>query len=93
MLNILKKCKNYNNLIGRNEIKSELIKLAQTMDDRFIVFVGSQGTDKEAWADALASNLLCENPREDGACLAVSYTHLTLPTIAAECRSRWSPYH
>ena len=23
----------------------------------------------------------------------VSYTHLTLPTIAAECRSRWSPYH
>ena len=25
--------------------------------------------------------------------IAVSYTHLTLPTIAAECRSRWSPYH
>ena len=24
---------------------------------------------------------------------AVSYTHLTLPTIAAECRSRWSPDH
>ena len=24
---------------------------------------------------------------------AVSYTHLTLPTIAAECRYRWSPYH
>ena len=24
---------------------------------------------------------------------AVSYTHLTLPTIAAECRSRWSRYH
>ena len=24
---------------------------------------------------------------------SVSYTHLTLPTIAAECRSRWSPYH
>ena len=23
----------------------------------------------------------------------VSYTHLTLPTIAAECRSRWSPYN
>ena len=23
---------------------------------------------------------------------AVSYTHLTLPTILA-CRSRWSPYH
>ena len=22
----------------------------------------------------------------------VSYTHLTLPTIVRECRSRWSPY-
>ena len=24
---------------------------------------------------------------------AVSYTHLTLPTMLAQCRSRWSPYH
>ena len=24
---------------------------------------------------------------------AVSYTHLTLPTTASQCRSRWSPYH
>ena len=24
---------------------------------------------------------------------AVSYTHLTLPTILGLCRSRWSPYH
>ena len=24
---------------------------------------------------------------------AVSYTHLTLPTIRHRCRSRWSPYH
>ena len=24
---------------------------------------------------------------------AVSYTHLTLPTIHVESRSRWSPYH
>ena len=23
----------------------------------------------------------------------VSYTHLTLPTMLAQCRSRWSPYH
>ena len=23
----------------------------------------------------------------------VSYTHLTLPTTSALCRSRWSPYH
>ena len=25
--------------------------------------------------------------------LAVSYTHLTLPTNRVVCRSRWSPYH
>ena len=25
--------------------------------------------------------------------MAVSYTHLTLPTICLTCRSRWSPYH
>ena len=25
--------------------------------------------------------------------IAVSYTHLTLPTMLAQCRSRWSPYH
>ena len=25
--------------------------------------------------------------------IAVSYTHLTLPTICLTCRSRWSPYH
>ena len=25
--------------------------------------------------------------------MAVSYTHLTLPTTARRCRSRWSPYH
>ena len=25
--------------------------------------------------------------------LAVSYTHLTLPTKLILCRSRWSPYH
>ena len=24
---------------------------------------------------------------------AVSYTHLTLPTMIIRCRSRWSPYH
>ena len=25
--------------------------------------------------------------------IPVSYTHLTLPTMLAQCRSRWSPYH
>ena len=29
----------------------------------------------------------------NGGAEAVSYTHLTLPTILRSCRSRWSPYH
>ena len=29
---------------------------------------------------------------KDGS-IAVSYTHLTLPTTCTRCRSRWSPYH
>ena len=33
--------------------------------------------------------LMSQHPQLD----AVSYTHLTLPTIHVECRSRWSPYH
>ena len=28
-----------------------------------------------------------------GSSMAVSYTHLTLPTSKPKCRSRWSPYH
>ena len=32
-------------------------------------------------------------PTKEPTMSTVSYTHLTLPTIAAECRSRWSPYH
>ena len=31
--------------------------------------------------------------REKETITSVSYTHLTLPTSLAECRSRWSPYH
>ena len=36
----------------------------------------------QGWVD------LCKGWQE-----SVSYTHLTLPTIATPCRSRWSPYH
>ena len=38
----------------------------------------------------------CDLPRQTmnpGGAVAVSYTHLTLPTSAVACRSRWSPDH
>ena len=55
----------------------------------------------------LARSLECTNPDLDedfvefyketcekiSSLLPVSYTHLTLPTMASVCRSRWSPYH
>ena len=37
--------------------------------------------------------VITELPYQVNKSAPVSYTHLTLPTIAAECRSRWSPYH
>ena len=33
------------------------------------------------------------NRMSDAEVIAVSYTHLTLPTTVQGCRSRWSPYH
>ena len=39
-----------------------------------------------SWQDTVKSVFL------DRVIIAVSYTHLTLPTNR-ECRSRWSPYH
>ena len=34
-----------------------------------------------------------KNARRIDTTTTVSYTHLTLPTTARRCRSRWSPYH
>ena len=41
----------------------------------------------------IVEECLTFSPSLPNSSMPVSYTHLTLPTIAAECRSRWSPYH
>ena len=46
---------------------------------------GHSSDGSELWLN----HIVVAGPEQE----AVSYTHLTLPTIAAECRSRWSPYH
>ena len=62
-----------------------------------------EGGNPEGWEQITPAEvpeiaaMVPENVRQDGTFTIganpVSYTHLTLPTIAAECRSRWSPYH
>ena len=53
---------------------------------------GARG--QEGGAPPMYSAPAPENlPNNPGNRLAVSYTHLTLPTIHVECRSRWSPSH
>ena len=46
--------------------------------------------------NALTASLAFEHAADNirvNAVATVSYTHLTLPTSAVACRSRWSPYH
>ena len=61
---------------------------------------GMQGREKDVVILSLVRSndeqqvgFLHDSRRLNVAMTPVSYTHLTLPTIAAECRSRWSPYH
>ena len=50
-------------------------------------------TDISPYTDAEAVEALGKLADHPAVVEAVSYTHLTLPTILNQCRSRWSPYH
>ena len=52
------------------------------------------GCMKEEWSlpGSIPIDMDFDDPYHADNLPAVSYTHLTLPTIAV-CRSRWSPYH
>ena len=41
----------------------------------------------------ITRNITADDDAKTASAEAVSYTHLTLPTTLALCRSRWSPYH
>ena len=55
------------------------------LEDPRQILLAQQGTAKR--------RLLAELKADGVEYQAVSYTHLTLPTILRSCRSRWSPYH
>ena len=71
------------------------------------LFAGPVGAVKlhygEKYTDQEYNEILVEGCAQNGIAaftgdgtdpnVTVSYTHLTLPTTAAVCRSRWSPYH
>ena len=83
---------------------AELLTAARAFGTPAAVVVGKPGT-AENFAETLgkygAGEILAAESDEAGkhlitpevGVLAVSYTHLTLPTILRSCRSRWSPYH
>ena len=81
---------------------------AKTLKGKVAVITGGSGTLGQAFAKGLAqkdatvfilnrnkekANIVRNEFKEKGLTIhAVSYTHLTLPTLLT-CRSRWSPYH
>ena len=56
-------------------------------------YVGEGITQEDIKAKYEDGILRLSVPKKEAKAVAVSYTHLTLPTIIRECRSRWSPYH
>ena len=56
-------------------------------------FIDQYGEDYKESDDFKQIYLDLVNQYVEQRVLAVSYTHLTLPTIRLTCRSRWSPYH
>ncbi len=68
MSNTLKRCNNYLDLPGRADLKTRLYSLVENAKDKVYVLAAEQGSDKELWANAIASHILCLNPDSNGAC-------------------------
>ena len=78
-------------VLSREEELNEIVNL----DFERIVYVGSgslAGLTREAQLKILELTAGKVATIFDSS-MAVSYTHLTLPTNVSMCRSRWSPYH
>ena len=73
------------NPVKKQELESKLNKVEEAKAE----------FDKKKAAEAAAETAVADLEKPDAEVTdeSVSYTHLTLPTTARRCRSRWSPYH
>ena len=79
--------------IGNKLIISGWVKISRKKNEKR---VGKQGNFKKRFYLFIFRQKRREGEREGEkhqCVVAVSYTHLTLPTTGSLCRSRWSPYH
>ena len=75
-------------------LDAETLTLSKTIDmpgSTHELALSSDG--RTAYGTVYGEGIFARNANPDRR-IAVSYTHLTLPTILSyACRSRWSPYH
>ena len=90
-LNLIIKDRRKNKMIGYYKLNNTILKLDVNKDVDLIRFnhYVMQKENYQRLKGELTKGYFYISART----VAVSYTHLTLPTIQRSCRSRWSPYH
>ena len=74
---------------------TELVEFGQKLDEQMKAMLRAtkenvQGINSDRKETGTQINTVDQKEERN---IPVSYTHLTLPTNKAVCRSRWSPYH
>ena len=85
-----------NNVWVNIEIKEEIKKFLEINENEHTIVQNLWDTEKAVLRGkfiAIQAYLKRIETFQTNNLTPVSYTHLTLPTSLAECRSRWSPYH
>ena len=72
---------------GISRLSDLFLDIAAEYNDRAELRVVTRGFED------IVREIDMAGPQRPDVVVAVSYTHLTLPTNTVTCRSRWSPYH
>ena len=89
---------NFANLARGESREQNLRNTLRMINNRFNALAQTDNPNGDRYSleiDIISANLDIEGNGQTFPIIEmpVSYTHLTLPTIHVECRSRWSPYH